>query len=471
MGFKEFFGFGTYEQFIPVHRDSEEETEVRSSGVGFIAPSRVATGIGPKEAIRIGTVYRCVNIISTMISQMDVKVYRGTKAMAYTPSIIKEPIEGESFSSFVQQTVTSLALWGNAYVRLYGDVDKPSYVRVLDPDDVVCAEDEITGKVTYWVKGKQVASNRIKHLKLDRLPGELMGHGPLTGSSGVLKSAALLDEFQRTWFDTTGLPKGVLSTDMTLNEQQSADLTEAWNSFVKEHNGTMVLPKGINYVPMTIKPVEAQYLDVAGSNVRDIARIFGVPAANLLSAIDGTSMTYTNYIESNQMFIQNTLSRYIIELEDFLSSLLPRGQRVDFVEESLLKHTPEKLWAMKKIQFDVGYYSGAEQREEEGKEPLPPVNFDTEGAGANELGDPDPDPVPGNENQKPGGGQDINKDLTAEPQGNNEGAFPGEPDSKGKRTRCINDGQPLDGDETMFCSRKCKDEWHAKNKNKGVPVV
>ena len=103
MGFKEFFGLGNKEHFIPLEQRGEVVPEVRDHKPLHMAPSRSVVGIGPKEAIRIGPVYRCVNIISNMVSQMDVKVYRGEKVVKYVPMIVREPIEGESLSSFVQQ--------------------------------------------------------------------------------------------------------------------------------------------------------------------------------------------------------------------------------------------------------------------------------------------------------------------------------------------------------------------------------
>lgn len=460
MGWKEFWGIGRKEDIIvPVTQQEESVVpEVRAHSFETLDTSRFVVGITPKEAAKIGTVWRAVNIISTMISQMDVKVYRGEKEVKYVPLLMREPIEGESFSSFVQQAVWSLALWGNCYIKLLGDPDKPTSVKVLDPEDVVCREDAVTEKVTYWVKGKQVNPRTIRHLKFERLPGEAMGHGPLTGASGELKAAYMLDKFQRQWFDVTGAPKGVISTDTQLNPENAQALQDAWVSFLEKNHQVIVMPKGVNFQPVSMKPVEAQYVDVVATNIRNIARIFGIPAANLLSAVDGTSMTYTNYVESNIMFIQNTLSRYVKEIEDFLTTLLPRGQKVKFDEETLLRLSPEKLWAIKKIQHEVGYYSGAEQREEEGKKPLPALNFDTEGTGANALGDP--------EAQDPKGDVDSVK-TPEDPLGI---GFPAEPDENGKRTRCINDGVTLDGKETLFCSRKCKDEWHAKNKNKGAIV-
>ena len=349
------------------------EVEIRSTPEGepspaILPPSRETAGISPKQAARIGTVYRSVNIISTMISQMPLEVFRADKKIT-TPLVVVSPIEGSTQREFIQQVVWSLALWGNAYIRLYGD--PVSSVEVLDPDTVTVTKDPDTGKTSYFVGPKSVPADRIRHLKFESLPGELKGHGPLTGCGGELKAAYLLDKFQQTWFDTTGTPRGILSTTQTPNAVQSAQIVEAWNNFLQGHSGQAILPFGMTYEAFTAKPMEVQYIEVAEANIRNIARIFGIPAANLLSAIDGTSMTYTNQIESNIQFLQNTLSNYMVCIEEFLSSLLPRNQRVEFDEEKLLRMAPEKLWAMRKTQFDVGYYDGAEQRKQEGLPALP----------------------------------------------------------------------------------------------------
>ncbi|AII04773.1 hypothetical protein EP51_09230 [Rhodococcus opacus] len=302
-----------------------------------------------------------------MISQMDLQVYREGKLIK-TPPVVANPIDEESQSSFVQQVIWSLALWGNAYVKVYGS--PVSSVEVLDPDTVVVTRDEITGKTNYWLNGKLQPKGKIRHLKFERMPGELKGHGPLQGCAGELKAAQQLDKFQQTWFNTDGIPKGVLSSTQAVNAQQQKALVEAFEAFVKEHKNVL-LPLGIKYETLATKPMELQYVEVAEANIRNIARIFGIPAANLLSAIEGTSMTYTNYEESNLQFLQNTLCRYMNEIEDFLSSLLPRSQKVQFNEEMLLRTSTEKLWSVNKLKTDIGYTSGDEMREAEGKNPLP----------------------------------------------------------------------------------------------------
>lgn len=388
MSIREYFGFEPKKELVS---DSELETRAEPNGdpsPSILPPARNSiNSIDPKEAARLGTVYRSVNIISTMISQMDLKVYRDGKEIK-TPYLIQNPIDGESQSSFVQQVVWSLALWGNCYIKVYGD--PVTSVEVLDPDTVTVSRDPDTGKVQYWIGPKPIATERIRHLKFERLPGSLYGHGPLTGAAGELKAAVLLDKFQQTWFDTTGIPTGLLSTPSALNATDSARFVTAWNDFLDNNRRTAILPGGMKYETISAKPIELQYVDVAEANIRNIARIFGIPASNLLSAIQGTSMTYTNYVESNLQFLQNTLSRYMNEIEAFLSSLLPRSQKVEFNEMQLLRMAPEKDWAVKKTMFDVGYYDGAEQRKQEGlpalekKElPKPVVDENPEKANSN----------------------------------------------------------------------------------------
>lgn len=333
----------------------------------ILPPARASfINVQPREAMKIGTIYRSVSILSTTISQMELEVFRNGKKLK-TPALIANPIDSESQASFVQQIVHSLALWGNAYVRVYGE--PVSSVEVLDPDMVTVGRSE-EGKVIYFVNGKLVNSKSIRHLKFERMPGADLGHGPLSGAAGELKAAVRLNEFMQTWFNVDTVPRGVIKMTEKLNAEQSKKLAEAWDAFINEHKN-IVLPQGVSYEQLANKPMELQYQEVAEANVRNIARVFGIPAAALLTALEGTSMTYTNYVESNLQFMQQTLTRYMQEIEDMLSGLLPTNQKVQFNENQLFRMAPEKEWAIKKMMSDVGYYSGAEQREQEGLPALP----------------------------------------------------------------------------------------------------
>lgn len=335
---------------------------------GVVPPARPTFEvITPETAIGIGTVYRAVDLLSTSVSQLEMGVYRAGVEIA-TPPLVKNPNVNEPASAMVQETVWSLALHGNAYWRLYGD--PVISIEVLDPAAVSITRDERTGKKVYWY-GQENITGKVKHLKLQRVPGRDYGVGPVQCAKSELSAALQLRRFADSWFDVSGVPTGVLTTDMQLNPQQAHDFAAAWNEFIRHGGGTVVLSQGLSYEAIRLKPAEAQFLEVQRENNLNIARLFGIPSMHLGVEMGGTSMTYMNLEQTSIMFIQNTLVRYMNEIENNLSDLLPRGQRVQFKEEGLLRSDTVTKWAIYKTQTEIGYTSGDELREAEGKGPLP----------------------------------------------------------------------------------------------------
>lgn len=339
---------------------------------GVLPPYRsLYSAITPETALSIGVVYRSVDILSTSLSQLDVGCYRGEVEVPMTKGngnlLIKNPNVDEPFSAFVQETVFSLALWGNAYWRVYGD---PAVsLEVLDPNAVTITRNQTTGAKVYWY-GQENITGKVKHLKLQRLPGHDYGVGPVQVSPGELYAALRLKDFANSWFDVSGVPTGILTTENPLTPAQAGAFSQAWKDFLASNGGTMVLSQGVTYEPIRIKPAEAQYLEVQNQNNINIARLFGIPPMHLTVELSGTSNTYTNLEQLNILFIQDTLVRYMNEIENTLSEFIPRGQVVKFKEEGLLRSDTKTKWDIVETQTKVGYTSGAEMRAAEGKSPL-----------------------------------------------------------------------------------------------------
>lgn len=333
--------------------------------------------ITPEEALTIGTVFRAVDIISTSVSQLEVGVYRyGTEIPVNSKNnnaILRTLDPNQGPTAFYQETVVSLALWGNAYWRVYGTrkAGEVQGLEVLDPAKVSLHMNTKTGKKE-WIAGTETLPfDKVIHLKHTRLPGRDYGTGPVQQGAEELRAALLLRQFQNEWFDTSVIPLGVLTTDQPMNEDDMANAAKAFSEFLKTHKGLAVLPEGLSYDVFSLKPSEAQFLEVASANDKNIARIFGVPVMLLSVEIGGTSFTYMNMEQLINNFIQNTLTRYINEIENALSDLLPLGQRVQFKTEGLLRSDQVTKWNIIKTQVEVGYTDGAELREAEGKAPLP----------------------------------------------------------------------------------------------------
>lgn len=348
-----------------------EETQTRDvdgPAAGVVPPvwSDEPNVIDPETALGISAVYRSVSVITSSVSQMPLGVYRDGIEIK-TPSIIKQPNIAESQRQFVKKTTWSLATHGNAYWRVYGEYPTIQNLEVLDPNSVTVVLER--GKTRYWIGGEEVRADKIRHLRLEPRPGQAKGTGPIQRGQSELLGALRLRNFADNWFGF-GVPLGMLTTEQTLDAQTAAAFAEAWQSFVREH-GTAVLSNGMRYEPVNIKPADAQYLEVTQAKNTAIARLFGVPTTLIASSNDGGSMTYINQQELFMQFLQTTLVDYMNEIEDAFSSLLPRGQQVEFKEEALLRMNTAAEISVQVQQIAAGLRTPNELRAADGLPPLP----------------------------------------------------------------------------------------------------
>jgi HK97 family phage portal protein len=110
---------------------------------------------------------------------------------------------------------------------------------------------------------------------------------------------------------------------------------EAWDANNRAGK-TRIIGSGLNYQPIYLSPRDAQFIESQDFTKTEVATLFGIPAIYML-ADGGNSMTYTNSIQVDIAFVRYTLTQYLIEIEQALSELLPRGQDARFVVEGLLR--------------------------------------------------------------------------------------------------------------------------------------
>lgn len=331
-----------------------------------IPPSRSDITFSVDQALSVGAVCRAVQIICTNVSQMSLVVRRNGEEIQ-APSLITQPQVGESLTGFIEETTFALCTFGNAYWRIIrNNQGQPSSLISLDPNSVTIMRK--SNRKGFYIGTEEVSINDIKHLKIGRRPGHDYGYSPLQTGRQEIAGAIRLREFVDCWFDTRNVPAGILTTDQQLNAEQARQYQEAWKQFLKE-NGTAVLGQGMRYEGVSLNPKDAQMVDVQRESVKGIARLFGIPSLMLLSDM-GASNTYSNTIQETNMFLTNTLTRYMTEIENAFASLLPRGTDVQFNEESLLRMSPSDKWAVINAQIQAGYTDGNELRALEGKAPL-----------------------------------------------------------------------------------------------------
>lgn len=358
---------------IEVARSVARDFDIEARSTGIIPPPRSATsGVTTNDALSLASVYRSVSILSTAMKQLGIHAYRDEVKVTPTPLWIRQPDAKQTRETWMEATVNSLALSGNAYWLIdrnpRGEVVN---LQVLNPFNVIIQTDDYGNPSSYFYNGTTTyALDRVQHLALMRVPGNVYGLGPIQAAQKELLAAVDTRDYASAWFTDSGVPNGILKSDQMLSPDQASAAKDAWNLTAGAKYGVAVLGNGISYQPMYLNPRDAQFIENQGFNVQQVARLFGIPANMLLASVDGNSMTYTNMEQEQMAFIRYTLSQYIVEIESAMSYLSTRGTEVKVNVDSLLRSDTLTRYQAHQIALASGWLTIDEVRH---IEDLPPT--------------------------------------------------------------------------------------------------
>lgn len=358
----------TYESYV---------TTLASSGLAGVRTASDPGNLSIGSAVSLSAVYRSISIIATAMRQLSLVVERQGEQIPASdvPAFIRRPNLQQSRGDFIETATISLAATGNAFIRVDRFGDSVDSLHVLDPWLCHAVIDEETGTKTIAYKGKSYSVDEIIHVPLLTLPGSATGLGPIQASQTELTTAKDIRDFASGWFRNSGQPQGILSTDQKVNPEDLVAMRNAWNyldaegnplDMTKNPSRIRVFPHGLSYTPILISPRDAQWIEAQQFNTTQIARIFGIPAPLLLAAVEGNAQTYSNVEQEWIAFTRFTLQSYITRLEDALTAITPRGQRVKFNVEALLRSDTTTRYAAHKAAIEMGLYSAQYAREIEG---------------------------------------------------------------------------------------------------------
>lgn len=359
-----------------------------AAGTGIIPPSRASVALTAETAMLISTVYRSVEVLAIGVSQLGIDQWRGLRRI--TPAaIIQNPDTDPATHrpAFLEHTVVSLALDGNAYWRVLRAPDgiTPIAIKPLNPRDVSVQLLE-SGERRYMWRGNTYrpadrSGGDILHLQKLRIPGRATGLGPIEAARAELAGALETRDYASSWFARGDVPSGLLSTDKPISNADAKRAKQLWSGIDPETGeqepqgfGVRVLGQGFSYDPLQIKPADLQFLETQQFNTTQIARLFGTPASLMLAAVEGNSQTYSNVEQDWIAFTRFTLMAYIREIEEALTVLLPHGNRVRFNVDALQRSDTKTRYEAHQIGLsgDRPFLTVEEVREIEGLDPLTP---------------------------------------------------------------------------------------------------
>jgi HK97 family phage portal protein len=349
---------------------------------GIIPPPRSYAGAGvtADTAVTLSTVYRALSILTTSGSQISWYSERNGLRLddATVPSLAKRPCLDLDNSEFIEQTIMSLAVSGDFFwLKNTGPNDAVLDVTPLNPHEVRVAKDAKSGRITYHYRGTEYAADRMVHKSLMKLPGKLRGLGPIQAAQIELRGALELRDYASLWFSEGKIPSGILTSEQVLTADDAKTFKAAWNGTAEtpaeNPSGVKVLGKGTTYEPIMLKPADAQWLESQQFTTTQLARLFGTPASLMLAAVEGSAMTYSNVEQDWIAFTRFTLMGYLRKIETALTELTPRGQKIRFNVDALLRSDTKTRYEAHGLALTNKFLTDDEVRAIEGYAPFTPA--------------------------------------------------------------------------------------------------
>ncbi|OYO16283.1 phage portal protein [Enemella evansiae] len=331
-----------------------------------------------QSAATIPAVYRALDVLVGSVGQLTLKStdHAGQRV---NNQLVRRPSLTLSRAEWLGQIVLAMATDGNAFLHTRrapnGEVLE---LEVWAPATVLPDLDARTGRETgYWRNGKRYPARDVLHLTKMRLPGQVRGLGPIQAAQATLRGALDMRDTMGAWFDTTGQPAGVLTSDQQLSSADALAYRRAWNNLDAEGepittednpSRVKVLGKGLRYEPILLKPSDALWLEAQSYTTLEVARLFGIPASLMLASPEGDSQTYANVEQEWIGFIRFTLMAYLRPVEEALSALLEIDVR--FVVDALLRTDTKSRYEAHAVALSNGFLTVNEVRALEGLPPL-----------------------------------------------------------------------------------------------------
>lgn len=317
-------------------------TLIRSSDpavIELLGGARSAAGyaITDENAMRVSTVYRCVNLIASTIADMPVNIYERTgdvpvqiefNDMWYL--LNEQPHPMWTAVAMWEWVFKSLLLRGDGYVEILRDRrGEITGLKPLHPDRV--RVDCINERLRYSIMPLDGAPYGRDQDDILHFPG--FGFDGIRGLSVIqwaafqsIGIALAADGFSGSFFKNGGMPKHVIKAPKRMDDEQVELLRTQYAdrySGVDNAGKPLVLTDGLDVRELSLKSADVELLSSRKYQVIDICRAFGVPP--VLAGAQETTTSWGSGIEQLILaFVQFTCLPHITRIKQELNRKIYR---------------------------------------------------------------------------------------------------------------------------------------------------
>jgi len=323
-------------------------------------------------ALGVSAVLSSVSLLADSVASMPLRSFEigkdGKRTMRSLPDVLSDPDPESNTYELIHQIVASMALHGNAYIKI--DRDRSGNMIGLVPLHPYQMQVLPTGDMTgrrYLHLGNEMNREDMLHLRWFTPPQSLVGISPLNQTRNLVGLAIAMDRHLAQFYGEGGTPSSVLETDQKLTLDQARIIQGTWEATHRRHRKPAVLSDGLKWKPITTSAADNEMIATREQLIRDIARIFRIPS-HLIGAT-GDNQTYQNVEQASLNFLTHTIAPWIRRIEIAISKILDPGVDVAFDTSSILRTDALTRARVNSINISMGARTPNEVRQIEGLEP------------------------------------------------------------------------------------------------------
>lgn len=335
-----------------------------SNGSNLVSSNSNTVSVDEDTAMKIAALHQGINIIADTIAAMPVYLHKENDGFQQT--LYEDPrcnilsgMANEVLTSFNLKKILikDMILYGNSYAKIdrKGDDIKLYYL----PKEIVTPKKDKSGyyfevqSYTTDVMGENNPSEIVDDsdmICLIRNPkyNSITGQGLLDYAADLIKMSTYETNYMTNLFQNGLSAKAVLSSKTPfkkeVKEQLKADLKEFYSG-VNNAGKMMVLEGEVSVLPLSLTPSDIKLIENKNFTITEIARFLGIQKHML--NLDRGQGTYSNITQERLMLLQNTLTPYVVAIEEALNQKLLTEDEIkqnfyfQFNTSEMLKLTPE----------------------------------------------------------------------------------------------------------------------------------
>lgn len=302
-------------------KKNEPVAEERSVNIGGLL-FNTTSSYSNNYAMKLAAFYAGVNQISNSVALLPIDIVN------YDPDE-KRPIDRSELWKMLnlspdhkynhynvfKMAIESVIMTGNAYFFIERDSRLNAKALHYINSDFVTPALQTDGSVKYIVAGFNEAVDQVNMVHLwQHIDETFRGISLLKYASNVLRGSKDAEDTANKFYKGGAGLNGVLKVSAPLTNDQKQEIRDSWRqAFSSEGNGVAVLPKGIDYQPVSVSPEDAQLLESRQFTIQEIARFLNISPIKLFQLDE---VSYSSMESTQLYYLQDTILPYCKMIEE-----------------------------------------------------------------------------------------------------------------------------------------------------------